>query len=466
MKKHPGNSNFNSNRHTGILFLSAILCSILFFCLFPGCGIGIKGYGVVLWADKDTGLVNGEIVKVVSESMIQDAYIVYKENPKEKIPLKLWRVEFFKSKKEAEQYAEEYAPYSSTYAYSEKDGVPPVREMPENSSSVRIIAKPKAHQPLKILKKMEEAVEIEEMTDYWYQVLVEFQGIGKDGQYQLLGEKGYCFGHFLKVIQTDENPEEEIQESIKPESKENPLDNFLHNVWRPEYFSDMISSGRLDLKLFKSTFGIFPEPLGNRIVISLADGYYVYDYTDISQIRYNYYTFQGADLRIEIISNFQVSVTYMAKKERVNSLFIKITSDIDALVEREVKIRDALYEDFFIRGSVLTSSAYGTIVLNPDKTFTWTDFDKLIPAVIPHEITGRGRIDFPHYISSALKENYDGVITFYFTGYSPDAGVNFLYKKTEKGARLFYVKEELIERRQVMKTDLNPMVIFFTFSGG
>lgn len=461
------NIKYLKQKHrSAIISFSLLLPALLFVCLFQGCGPGIQGHGIVLWAEKDTGIKNGDIVKILSESLIQDAFIVYKDNPKERITLKQWRLEVLKTKKEAEAFAVEYAPYSSMYAYSEKDGVPPVRESPDSSSGVKIISKPKAYQVLKVLKKIEEAVTIEDMTDYWYQVLIEYQGIGADGEYKLLGDKGYCFGHLLKVFQTDKNPEDMIQKNTKTEDKEDPLDNFLTIIWRPEYFSDMINSGRLDLDQFKSSIGLFPEPGGKKIIISLPDGYYEFDYTDISRIRYYHYLFQGADLRIEIISTSRVSVTYMADGEQVNELFLKINSNIDVLVEREKEIRDALYEDFYLRGQVLTSSAYGTIVLKEDKTFTWTGFDKLIPAVIPHDITGSGRIDFPHYISSTLKENYDGVITFYFRGYSPDAGTNFLFKKTEKGARFFYVKEELIKNRQVIKTDLNPMVIFFTFSEG
>ncbi|MBN2535616.1 MAG: hypothetical protein JXB88_22250 [Spirochaetales bacterium] len=469
MKRYPEKSNWSSNlllmqKHNRILFYT-IPCLLLFFCILFHCGTGLEGYGVVLWAEKDTGLVNGNIVKVISESLIQDAYIVTGENTKEKVFIKLWRLEFFKSKKEAERFAEKYAPYSGMYAFSEKDGTPPVREIPENSSSVKIISRPKAYQPLKILNKKEEPVKIDEMTDYWYQVLVEYQGIGKDGQYKLLGGKGYCFGHLLEIFQTDGDPEEEIRKRTATETGEDPLENLLNNVFRPVYFIEMINSGRVDPDRFKSAIGFFPEPMANRIVISLPGERYTFDYTDITRVRYNYYSFQGVDLRIEVLSSTRISVTYMVKSGQVNTTFIKINADIDALVERELQIRDALYEDFFIRGPVLTSSAYGKIVLNQDKTFTWINFDKLIPAVIPHEISGRGKIDFPHYISSTLKDNYDGVITFYFTGYSPDAGVNFLYKKTEKGVRLFYVKEELIEERRVTKTDLNPMVIFFTFSG-
>jgi hypothetical protein len=452
-------------KNTIYLFFLVLFFFLVFCYLLQGCGPGVKGHGVVLWADTDTGLKNGEIVKIISDSVVQDAYIVYKENPAERVPLKHWRVEVFKTKKAAEEFAARYAPYSSMYAYSKKDGIPPVREIPESGSSVKIISKPKAYQPLKILDKMEQPVRIDEMTDYWYQVLIEYQGIGGDGQYQLLGEKGYCFGHLLEIFETDNDPVSVIQEKLESETSEDPLDILLNNEWRPSYFGDMIRSGRLDLHRFRSAVGLFPEPVNKRIIISRADDLHEFEYTDITRVRYNLYSFQGANVRIEMISNSRISVTYTVDDEQVNDTYILINANIEELIERERNIRDSIYEDFFLRGPVLSSSAYGTIVLNPDKTCSWTGFDKLIPAVIPREISGKGRIDFPYYISPGLKENYDGVITFYFTGYAPKAGVNFLYKKTENGVRLFYVKEDLIVNRKVSRTDLNPMVIFFTFSG-
>jgi len=471
MKSYINNSGKDNRymlaqNHFVVRFFYYIIFSLFLLpCLLTGCSSQAKGYGVVLWAESDSGLVNGEIVKIVSESVIQKAYIVSSENLGKRVPLEKWRLELYKTKKEAEQYAKEYEPYASMYAYSEKDGIPPVREKPENSGGVKIISKPNAYQPIKILGRQEEKAEINEMTDYWYHVLIQYQGIGNDGQYQQLGGNGYCFGHYLEIFQTNGDPLNEIAEKNDTGTEEDPLENLLQTVWRPDYFGTMINSGRLDLHMFKNTIGLFPDPDQKKIVISTITDSYEFYYTGITNVRYNLYTFQDVDLRIEILSKYRISVTYMADGKQVTSVYRKVATDIDELINREIQIRNALFEDFYLRGPVLSSSAYGTITLKEDKTILWTGYERLIPSVIPKKISGSGWIDFPNYISSSLKDNYHGIITFFFNDYAPEKGINFLYKKTENGVRLFYVREELIQDRRVSKADLNPIVIFFTFSG-
>jgi hypothetical protein len=452
------------NRWTVVRKKAFCIIILIMFLVLTGCGPHIEGYGVILQGDKETGLKNNEIVKVFSESVIQNAFIVFREKPEEQLPVKKWRIKVFKNEKEAAQFATEYAPFAGKYAYSLKDGIPPVRETPENSSSVKIISKPKAYQPLKILGRTEDKVKINDMVDYWYHVLIEYQGIGADGQYKLLGGEGYCFGYSLELFETDGDPMEEIARIQEADKGEDPLDNLLHNVWRPGYFYEMIQSGAYDLGLFKSTIGLFPEPENQRLILTTYEKTYTYEYTDIAEVRNGLYAFLGADVRIDIYSNYRISLTYMAGDEQKNILYRKITADIDALIERELNRRKGLYEDFFLRGPVLSSSAYGKIILYEDNTFSWTGFNKLVPGVIPENVSGRGRIDFVHYLSSDLRDSYDGVITFFFNDYHSSAGINFLYKKTDDGVRLFFVSETAITKRIVKRTDMNPIVIFFTFN--
>ncbi|MBN1699730.1 MAG: hypothetical protein JW881_19605 [Spirochaetales bacterium] len=443
----------------GCLTLLLVLISVT--C----CGPRIKGYGVVLWAEKDSGLQNGDVVEIRSESRIRKSYIVRREGGAKNIPIVTRRVEVFTTREDSEAFAERYAPYTTLYAYSDKDGIPPVREKPLNSKDVKIITKPKAYQVMKVIDKTDEKTIIGSMDDFWYLVLIEYQGIGPSGNYELLGEKGYCFGHYLNIIDTREDPEKEI-ETVRSESNEDDqLDLLMNTVFRPSYYLDMIRKGRIDLERFSSAIGLFPEPAVNRITIKKSDGYYVFDYSDITRVSSSLFSFSNADIRIEMLSPERISVTYNASGKQVNELFVIIDEDIDELCEREKAFRKALYNDFYIRGKILSSSAYGTITLDEDFYFTWKGFEKLVPSIIPRSARKNGNVDFPFFLSQELGDQYDGVITFYFDGYRSEKGINFLYKFTDQGVRFISALEEYIIEREVTRIGLNPIIIFFTFSG-
>jgi hypothetical protein len=438
--------------------------ALFFIVLLAGCGPKIIGYGVILWAEKDTALLNGDIVKISAESRIQKSYIVHKDDEKKGIPIITWRAEFFTTYQDAEDFAKKFRPYAHLYAYSDKDGIPPVREIPLNSKTVKIISKPKAYQVMKVIGRTEEKTKIQNMEDYWYYVLIEYQGIGKSGNYELLGEKGYCFGYYLSLINTEDEPEKVIEAERSVTNEDEQLDILLGSTWRPSYFLDMIHAGRIDLQRFNSDIGLFPEPRVNRITIETLEGLYVFDYSGITHVRSSLFSFNDADLRIEVLSDSKISVTYNASGNQVNEIFVKIKTDINELCEREITLRKAFYNDFYIRGKVLSSSAYGVINLDEKQYFSWKGCEKLVPSIIPPTARKNGKVDFPFYISRELKDRYDGVITLYFEGYTSEKGINFLYKFTEQGVRLVSVQEDYIVDREVTRTGINPIIIFFTFS--
>jgi hypothetical protein len=449
-------------KKTTSLWLSLMVCFIL---SLAGCGLQTIGYGVILWAENDSVLVNGDIVRISAISRIQKSYIVHKDDVDKGIPIITWRVEFFSTYQEAEEFAQKFRPYAHLYAYSDKDGTPPVREEPLNSKTVRIISKPKAYQVLKVVGRTEEKTKIGNMEDYWYYILIEYQGIGRAGNYETLGEKGYCFGHYLNIIATGDDPEKEIEKKQSETNEDELLTALLSTTWRPSYFLDMIVTGRIDLSRFNSSMGLFPEPGVNRITIETPDGVYKFDYSGIIRVRSNLFSFTDADLRIEVLSDARISATYTAYGKQVNEMYVKIKTDIDELCAREKTLRKAFYNDFYIRGKVLSSSAYGVITLDENQGFSWKGFERLAPSIIPRTAQGSGNVDFPFFIAKDLKDQYDGIITFYFKGYKSEKGISFLYKFTDQGVRFVSLHEDYIIEREVTRTGINPIIMFFTFSG-
>jgi hypothetical protein len=372
-----------------LVLLFAIVCG-------SACGIHTIGYGVVLWPEKDAGVQAGDIVPVTSEQKSKDTCIFYNKKEKKSVLTPTWRIEQFTSKKKAEVFAKKYAAYANMYAYGERDGIPPVREQPLNSTGVKIITKPKAAQIIKIVGRSDEKAPIEDMNDYWYEVLVEYQGIGKDGSFVNLGGRGFCYGYYLRIFESASNSEKDIAKKVADLNTDATLQHVLNNTWRPIYFQEMIDRGKINTGLFNNNIGIFPLPLSGVIEIVTPKGKFNFPYTEIIKVKSDTYTFKDSNLRVEALSDRKISVTFPEDGKQVTALYVIIDEDIDALYDKEVEARENYYKAFYSKGNVLSSSAYGSITLEEKKRITWKDFTKLVPSIIPENVSGTGWVDFPY----------------------------------------------------------------------
>jgi|GEM_PF-1215370 len=447
------------------IFLLIFAGILVFFSLTVSCGVSAVAYGVMLWPEKDSSLKSGEIVKIRAIQQKSDTYIVYDEKTKKSVISPMWRVEQFKSVKLAKEFNKKYEPYANLYAYGERDGVPPVRVEPLNSSSVKIIAKPTTGQLLKVVGRSSEKTNIEDMSDYWYEVLIEYQGIAKDGEFKAIGGRGFCYGYFLKIFTSgaDADAEKEVHNKVSEIGTDPSLQNLLNNTWRPIYFKEMIERGKINTNLFNGNIGLFPLPLSKVIEIVTPKGKFNFPYSEIIKVKEDSFSFKGSDLRIQALSPKKLSVTFIEDSKQVTALYVLIEDNIEELYDKEKEGRDKLYSEFLDRGGKLFSTAYGTITLGEKKRISWSGFEKLVPTIFPKDISGDGWVDFNYILVPDLRKNYDGVVSFYFKEYKGQKNFNFVYKFTDDGVRLYYVPQTNIDDYKVTRTGTNPIVIFFSF---
>lgn len=437
-----------------------VLFLLLFaLTLFAACSPSYYGYGVILWTDNPEISSNGEVIKITSNSKRNKVYFFNdKDGAERTIPW--WRVEFFETLEEAESYEEQFKPYVDQYVYSEKDGVPPVREGAGSSSNNRILYKFKAFFPAKVLSRGDEKAKIGKMEAFWYHVLAENQVPIGNGKFKSVGIKGYCFGYHLNEVTSKDISKESLGEV---EGADTLIDSFFTSTWRPLYYRDMIRHKKIELEFFKSEWGLFADKENKKVFIATDRGKYSVEFQDIVKIRSGLYSFPETDLRIEFISDDKLSASYKISNRSVNTNFIKMDANIDEYIENEVKRKEKLFEDFISRGTKIKSNAYGTIEFDKDKSFYWLGLKKLIPGILPKNVDGRGKISFPYFLDSSLTSKYDGVISLAFNDYSVDKGVNFLYQFTEGGVKLFYLNNTNIEDKVVNHDGATQIIIFFTY---
>ena len=97
-----------------------------------------------------------------------------------------------------------------------------------------------------------------------------------------------------------------------------------------------------------------------------------------------------------------------------------------------------------------------------DGSFTWSDYDRLIPQIIPDGSDGTGKIKFNNFLSGNLGDEYTGVISFGFKFGDRIIPVIFLYTLLEKKLRLTFVPENDITNDIVRKKSISPIVIAFS----
>jgi hypothetical protein len=149
-----------------------------------------------------------------------------------------------------------------------------------------------------------------------------------------------------------------------------------------------------------------------------------------------------------------------------SALFVNLPTPLDDLIVQEETRREALYESIFQEGPVFSSANYGRLYLNNERDFLWEDFERLVPAVLPASVLGRGKIEMRLFLPDSLHPQYDGAFTLKLkTINGPDRPVDFLYKIDSGdgmgGLRLEYISPVNIDDNRVLRRDSSPTIIYF-----
>lgn len=425
-----------------IVFTSALLALTL-----VSCGGRAIGYGLVLWSPDEAVVPTGEVLAVQAQSEIAKTYTVALPDRDTGLTLEQWRVQFFDEKEQADAFAETFAPYRTLYAQSGRDALP-VRDA-ANQGGRRVYGL-REGEVIKILgRTTEEEVNVGGLSGYWYQVMTE------------TGVRGYTFSRLLTVTEgAGGAPIAAVQQT----PQEDPdLTRFLSNVWRPDYFQTMIENNAIDLERFSSRYGVFPVIEQNVITVVTPNYTAAFPYENITRLGSGMYTLDLSSFRFTIRPRF-VSIQYSYGGSEYAAAYVLIEQNLDDVVSAELDRRRQVFERFLENGSVLRSSAYGTISLAPDQTFSWEGLGRLVPSVIPATAGTRGFVEFRTALSRELAATWDGVISFRFEGLPAARYITFLFDFTGTGVQFVYVQDRDITNNTVLQEPVTPIVMFFTFS--
>jgi len=419
-----------------------VLTALFLVASMISCTRDPEGYAVLLWPDTDSSIEAGSVLEVIDDSAIEDSIRVA-VNGEESL-VEMWRVIQFDESDVATAYAEDYAPWSATYGRSLRTALP-VREQPDRTSTR--VYRLRDGELMKIIGRLDEESDEAGLIDYWYHVLTR-EGIS-----------GWVFGYYMELTGA-------AGRSLDPEEEINDTDRIVRDigatVWRPAYFPRMVSSGRIVLDEFSTRFGFFGDPGSQRFQLVLPGIDRTFEYVDYYSTEEGVIEFDGTDLTITLTSPERINVGYLDNGRRRSADFVIFEEEIPVILDAERERRQALFEQFYSRGSTLVSTAYGTMELTERGAVTWLGYERLVPAVLPSGFNGSGRFEFGLHLADDLLGRYDGALELV----NAASTVVFLYSFTDDGVRLVYVPSRMVDESYVVADEpISPIVIFFRFTG-
>ncbi len=406
------------------------------------CGFGNIGYGVVLWTDPQSNYRTGEIINIISKSDSQKTYVVKIKDGESKVEIPYGRVAFYDNIEDAEAYIDEYSEWIGFYAYSDKNALP-VRE--GNDPESTIIYKLRFEQVVKILERDEEQTKIGSYENYWYKILTED------------GFSGYSFGERLKVFETEDDAHTIAGEFQSFDSR---LEEILINIWYPDYYKEMIRTGKYDFRVFSKNIGLFTDRENNEITIRTDEDSYHFYYDSITKLGNVTYIFEGTSLRLEISPWNTLAATFTDHGQLTTLAYVLIEETITEVIDAEINRRYEFFKDFV--NTSFYSDAYGGLSFGRSFSFEWSGYNRLVPKVIDNADAISGKVDFLYYMGSSIWPDYDGLITFAFSGMdSYEEGMDFLYNIEDNGVKFTQVEKYYINDLIVNRIGASPIIMYF-----
>ena len=421
-------------------YLRLITGFFIVIITFASCGQKILGYGTILWAPELSSFSTGQAVTIISESELADVYLLNDGSSEESVQIERWRVEFFENETLAEEKSKTIVEYKTIFARNLKDGLL-LRETPDINS--QRVYKMRKNQIIKIVDKTDNISAVGQYEGYWYQVITED------------GTSGYCFDHYLDVYDS----------SVKPEEKTNPAELLIESafakIYHPLSFIDMIKDAAIDLKFFTPQIGLFPDLENNSLKIVTNTYNISVNWDTLTLIDKRSVEIGETGIEITVISDTRLQVSYYYEGQKIITNYVVIEG-IEDIIIAETERRETLYNSLLETGTSFSSNAYGKIKMQFDGSFIWSDYNRLTPQIIPDGSDGSGRIRFDKFLSSPLKEEFTGIMSFNFKYGDDLIPINFLYTLGDEKLRLTYVPENDITENIVRKKSISPIVIAFS----
>ena len=424
--------------------------------VFSSCS-GVIGYSVVLWniQSEDTAIADGTVVPVYVKSNINHEYIIGVPDSKQKLEVPLWMLSEPDSKKNAKKLAERYGEYEHQYAKCVLDGLPIRADKVNTSKQVYRLRKDEI---IRALYESEGQVVTngkENLSGVWLRVLTDD------------GTTGWCFSHNLRLftMNADGSVGEGAEEADVQEIDQT-LNGFLTQKWYPEYFGTMISRGTIDLDYLNASYGFDTGSDTGTVAIKLSDIDLSYDYEGVTKVSDGVYKFNNMPVQVTVRSPSLISVQHTDSRGMPTSYtFVTLEEDISKVISDEKERREDEFNSLIKLGPDFRSSSYGNLTFASGSSFTWSGYDILVPSVISKSAKGQGSVSIKYFLTSELKNDWDGVLTFKFEGLSRE--VNFLYKKESDGLRLSNATVSVlstdpsVQNRISITKSANALVMFF-----
>lgn len=425
-----------------LVFIASAVLFVLF--ALSSCSRSL-GYSVVLWSMPEYDLQDGEIVHVLIKSNISQVYVIEKENKKIEIPF--WKLSNPVSKSKAKDSLARYEEFQHKYALVALDGLP-MRTEPVNtakqvyrlreSETVRVLYKGKG-QPVMAGKKA--------MPGDWLQIMTDD------------GTQGWCFSYNLRLFD-----ERDGKDSLQQAEKVDPvLAGMLEKRWWPESYSTMISSGQIDLESMNTNFGFVTGSVTKQVRLALKNLSVNYPFEGVTTKSPNVYEFNKTPITVTVRTPNFIILQYVNDKGipiSFNMVTLKDSIVIEDIIKTEKNRRNSLWTELRSGGVNYISSNYGIIQFLENKQFIWGGYQLLTPDFIPSTAGSDGTADFKYFLSNNLSNQFDGIITFSFSGSSNE--INFFYKREIGGLRLESAKGAGFKGNVVNSRSSSPMVIFFS----
>jgi len=439
-----------------------ILACIFVASTFASCPSRL-GWGVLLWSIEEPPIPSGSVLPVYIKSNINKVWVVGLpegwhggKNGTDKIEIPFSRLELVGSKRKAKIYAEEFSKYALSYAENLQDGLP-IRDTPDNNG--RRVYRLKVGEIIKILSVAEGSPAIgssgEPLPGEWFKVLTED------------GSTGYCFSYRLKVFEHI-GGQFTASTVVVNESTEDPeLDALLSKTWSAEVYLTMINSKRINLEDMSRQWCFDPGQETGLARIFVPEIDQSYTYTGIRPDGYRTWRFEGTNLSMQLRGgDTTLAVQFLEGSGSTRTLlFVSLPVSVDDLILQETARRERLYNEIYSQGPVYTSNNYGTITFKGGPppagggTFSWRDFDLLVPRFIPEGIEGNGTILLDLFLDPALEDRYDGAFTLRFT--NTKVALFCMYSLDNEGFRIEIVPDSTIEDVTITRRGSSPMVLYF-----
>ncbi|MDR2143565.1 MAG: SH3 domain-containing protein [Treponema sp.] len=435
---------------------------IAVFVLFPvlafsTCSKTI-GWGVLLWYVEEPAIPSGTVLPVYVRSNIEQLWIAgvpeaYRSGDKEEmVEIPLAHLELTKNQKAAEKRALEFQEYARTYAETLQDGLP-VRDQPENNS--RRVYRLKLGEIVKVLRKAEGVSAISTtgapLPGDWLLVLTKN------------GAVGYCFSYRLKLFEHETGPLVQEKRDIDT-AGDADLDIMLSRVWYPEFYGNMVASGKINIEELSKGWGFDSGTESGTARIFLPNVDLRFPYSRIKKEADRNWSFEGSTLRANLRSESNLLVQYDDQNgQQRSAVFVSLPETAENIIRKENERRQALFQAIFANGPSFSSVNFGTITFTSGKRFTWVGAANLPQGMLGETALHSGNVDMGRYLNKALEESYSGALAMVFDTVSgPKEELTFLYSMEPQGLRFEYVSAANLDGLTVTRSDDHALVMYFS----